>query len=203
MNLDPLVLVIPLLITARAHSHSVQSMERYHEEYHRLRDKDAAIVKSYTEIYAPAMVSLMADGLAVLTLLVARIPMIQKLAWLCFFWIASIFVSVVTLHPIILAYTPPPEEHSPHRNTLERFMSWMMLAGVLWLLWLYGWLPGRVDALRLAPRLAGHGAPRHRRSPAAWSRWSAAGCCRSTASSAWRSAASPTRSASSSGGSTC
>src|SRR5262250_782369 len=28
MNLDPLVLVIPLLITARAHSHSVQSMER-------------------------------------------------------------------------------------------------------------------------------------------------------------------------------
>ena len=72
--------MIPLLITARAHSHSVQSMERYHEEYHRLRDKDAAIVKSYTEIYAPAMVSLLADGLAVLTLLVARIPMIQKLA---------------------------------------------------------------------------------------------------------------------------
>ena len=64
MNLDPLVLVIPLLITARAHSHSVQSMERYHEEYHRLQDKDAAIVKSYTEIYAPAMVSLLADGLA-------------------------------------------------------------------------------------------------------------------------------------------
>jgi uncharacterized protein len=54
------------------------------------------------------MVSLMADGLAVLTLLVARIPMIQKLAWLCFFWIASIFVSVVTLHPIILSATRPP-----------------------------------------------------------------------------------------------
>jgi hypothetical protein len=118
-------------------------MERYHEEYHRLRDKDAAIVKSYTEIYAPAMVSLLADGLAVLTLLVARIPMIQKLAWLCFFWIASIFVSVVTLHPIILAYTPPPEEHSPSRNTLERFMSWMMVAGLAWLAWLYGYLPGQ------------------------------------------------------------
>src|SRR5262249_33571425 len=32
--------------------------------------------------------------------------------------------------------------HSPHRNTLERFMSWLTLAGVLWLLWLYGWVPG-------------------------------------------------------------
>src|SRR4030095_11187488 len=142
MNIDQLVLVILLLIPARAHSHSVQSMDRYHEECHRLQDKDAAIVKSYTEIYAPAMVSLIADSVAVLTLLVARIPMIQKLAWLCFFWIASIFVSVVTLHPIILAYTPPPEEHSRYRNTLERFMSWMMVAGLAWILWLYGWLPG-------------------------------------------------------------
>ena len=32
-HLDPLVLVVFVLITARALSHSVQSMERYHEEY--------------------------------------------------------------------------------------------------------------------------------------------------------------------------
>src|SRR5581483_1212568 len=83
LNLAPPLLVTPPLISPRAHSHSVQSMERYHEEYHTLRDKDRAIVKSYTEIYAPAMVSLLADGLAVLTLLVARIPIIQKLAILC------------------------------------------------------------------------------------------------------------------------
>jgi hypothetical protein len=73
LSLDPLVLVVPLLISARAHSHSVQSMERYHEEYEKLQDKHAAIVKSYTEIYAPAMVSIAADGLAILTLYVARI----------------------------------------------------------------------------------------------------------------------------------
>src|SRR2546425_4381387 len=123
LSLDPLVLVIPLLISARAHSHSVQSMERYHEEYHRLRDKNQAIVKSYTEIYAPAMVSLLADGLAILTLLVARIPIIQKLAILCSFWIISIFVSVVTLHPIILSFTPPPSEDTAIQGILERVMA--------------------------------------------------------------------------------
>lgn len=156
INLDPLVLVIPLLITARAHSHSVQSMERYHEEYHRLRDKNQAIVKSYTEIYAPAMVSLAADGLAVLTLLVARIPLIQKLAWLCFFWIASIFVSVVTLHPIILAYTPPPEEADIGKpGPLERFMSWMVLVSLGWLVWLYGWMPGAPLAVMLGIAVLG------------------------------------------------
>src|SRR6266478_2351121 len=143
LSLDPLVLVIPLLISARAHSHSVQSMERYHEEYHRLHDKEQAIVKSYSEIYAPAMVSILADGLAILTLLVARIPIIQKLAILCSFWIISIFISVVTLHPIILSLTPPPaEEHVSGRTPLERFMSWMMMVAIGWLLWLYGYLPG-------------------------------------------------------------
>src|SRR5437867_6502881 len=142
LSLDPLVLVIPLLISARAHSHSVQSMERYHEEYHRLRDRDHAIVTSYTEIYAPAMVSILADGLAVLTLLVARIPIIQKLAILCSFWIISIFISVVTLHPIILSFTPPPEAHPSGQGTLERFMSWMMMVAVAWLFWLYDYIPG-------------------------------------------------------------
>src|SRR5262249_27138442 len=143
LNLDPLVLVIPLLISARAHSHSVQSMERYHEEYHKCGDKNQAIVKSYAEIYAPAMVSILADGLALLTLLVARIPIIQKLAILCSFWIISIFISVVTLHPIILSLTPPPAaEHVSGRTPLERFMSWMMVVAICWLFWLFDYVPG-------------------------------------------------------------
>src|SRR5881409_585323 len=156
LNLDPLVLVIPLLISARAHSHSVQSMERYHEEYHRLHDKEQAIVKSYSEIYAPAMVSILADGLAILTLLVARIPIIQKLAILCSFWIIPIFISVVTLHPIILSFTPPPaEEHVSGRTPLERFMSWMMMVAIGWLFWLYSYIPGWPVAAMFGLTLAG------------------------------------------------
>jgi len=156
VSLDPLVLVIPLLISARAHSHSVQSMERYHEEYHRLRDKNLAIVKSYAEIYAPAMVSILADGVAILTLLVARIPIIQKLAILCSFWIISIFISVVTLHPIILSFTPPPaEEHVSGRTPLERFMSWMMVVALAWLFWLYDYISGVPVAAMLAIAVAG------------------------------------------------
>lgn len=145
LSLDPLVLVIPLLISARAHSHSVQSMERYHEEYHRLQDKNEAIVKSYTEIYAPAMVSLLADGIATLTLLVARIPLIQNIAIMSSFWIASIFVSVVTLHPIILSYTSPPAAFEVSRKgAFERFMSWTVLAIIAWLFFLYDHVPAIV-----------------------------------------------------------
>src|SRR5439155_22133391 len=66
LNLDPLVLVIPIFLTARALSHSVQSMDRYHEEYHRLGDKHAAIVESYSHLFPPAIASILADGFAIL-----------------------------------------------------------------------------------------------------------------------------------------
>jgi predicted RND superfamily exporter protein len=116
-TLDPLVLVVFVLITARALSHSVQSMERYHEEYFLLHDKHAAIVASYVSLYSPAMVSIAADGAATLTIAVATIPLMQKLAYVAAFWIGSIFLSVVTLHPIILSWVRPPkaQRHEGHR----------------------------------------------------------------------------------------
>jgi len=49
----------------------------------------------------------------------------------------------VTLHPIILSLTPPPEPGAHLRRTpLERFMSWMMMVAITWLFWLYDFIPG-------------------------------------------------------------
>jgi predicted RND superfamily exporter protein len=111
-SIDLLMVVVFLLITARALSHSVQSMERYHEEYARLGDKNAAIMQSYLGLFSPALVSIAADGFAILSLAVARIPLVQKLAVVSSFWIFTISVSVVTLHPIILSFLNPPR-HDP------------------------------------------------------------------------------------------
>lgn len=111
-TIDLLMIVVFLLITARALSHSVQSMERYHEEYFRLGDRNAAIMQSYLGLFSPALVSIASDGLAILSLGVARIPLVQKLAVLSSFWIFTISISVVTLHPIILSFLSPPR-HDP------------------------------------------------------------------------------------------
>jgi len=107
-SLDPLVLVVFVLITARALSHSVQWMERYYDEYLRLGDKQAAIVQSYVSLFSPAMVSIASDALAILTIAVASIPLMQKLAFVASFWIVSIVLSVVTLQPVILSFVNPP-----------------------------------------------------------------------------------------------
>lgn len=139
-NLDPLVLVVLVLITARALSHSVQSMERYHEEYRRLQNKQEAILSSYLSLFSPALVSIASDGLAILTLAVAHIPLIQKLAYVSSFWIFTISISVVTLHPIILYFIPPPP-HDPKSgirfsdklyNSINRFMVKISHGGYRW-----------------------------------------------------------------------
>jgi hypothetical protein len=123
LNLDPLVLVIPIFLTARALSHSVQSMDRYHEEYHRLGDKDAAIVESYSHLFPPAIASIMADGFGILVVAIAPIPLIQKVAVFSSFWVISIFVSVVTLHPIILSVINPPGVHDDRYPTWARWLG--------------------------------------------------------------------------------
>ena len=122
LNLDPLVLVIPIFLTARALSHSVQSMDRYHEEYHRLGDKHAAIVESYSHLFPPAIASILADGFAILVVAIAPIPLIQKVAVFSSFWVISIFVSVVTLHPIILSVINPP---GMHVTRYPRWLRWL------------------------------------------------------------------------------
>lgn len=133
-NLDPLVLVIPVFLTARALSHSVQSMDRYHEEYYRCGDKSQAILRSYSALFPPAIASIVADGIGLLVVAVAPIPLIQKVAIFACFWVVSIFVSVVTLHPIILSYMAPPSEPhaTAHADTLPAGVGLVVL-GASWL----------------------------------------------------------------------
>src|SRR5262249_34700044 len=76
--------------------------------YHRLQNKQEAILASYLSLFSPALVSIASDGLGIFTLALAHIPLIQKLAYVSSFWVFTISISVVTLHPIILYFIPPP-----------------------------------------------------------------------------------------------
>jgi predicted RND superfamily exporter protein len=121
INLDPLILVVPVFLSARALSHSVQSMDRYHEEYHRTHEKHSAIVESYSHLFPPAIASILNDAAGIFLVTMAPIPLIQKVALFSCFWIFSILISVVTLHPIILSATNPPGVHSNAPQWLKLF----------------------------------------------------------------------------------
>ncbi len=114
INIDPLLLVVPVLLSARALSHSCQCLERFHQEFQKCGDREKAIVTAYSALYPPALLAIITDGLGVLTIAIATIPLMQKLAYFSSFWIISIFIAVMVLNPLILHffYSPTPKGES-------------------------------------------------------------------------------------------
>ena len=121
--LDPLVLVIPMIITARAVSHTVQMAERFFEDYERLaprftdpqRAKLEAASVAMGELIVPGTLGILTDVAGLLVILVTTIPQMRDLGIFGAFWVAAIVFTVEILHPVLICALPPPREHR-HRT---------------------------------------------------------------------------------------
>ncbi|TDJ61811.1 MAG: transporter [Proteobacteria bacterium] len=127
-NLDPLILVVPILISARTASHCVQMMERYHDEIRKGTSRDLAVRTSMGELIVPASIAIFTDAAGLLVLAVSSIPIIAKLGIFCAFWSLSNLVTVVVLVPIALSVLPTPKiavtsDHLDHKHLPSRIMS--------------------------------------------------------------------------------
>lgn len=118
-NLDPLILVIPLLITARSVSHAVQMIERYFEELEVSKDQEKAAFTCLSDLFLPGVTGVISDSGGILVLSVATIPLIEKLAYYGSFWaFANIFCITHTM-PMLLSFFPVP------KNTEHFVPRWM------------------------------------------------------------------------------
>jgi predicted RND superfamily exporter protein len=109
-SLDPLTLVIPFFVTARAVSHSVQMHDRYYEEYKKANwQKEPAIIASFAELFVPTLSGILTDALGLLVMLLVPIVLLQKLAISAAAWILAITVSELLLNPIIYYYLRAPD----------------------------------------------------------------------------------------------
>jgi predicted RND superfamily exporter protein len=123
-NFDPLVIVVPFIISARALSHSVQLVDRYIEEYARFHDKIEAAVASFDGLFVPGMLGIIVDAVAVYLVWITPIPIMQKLAIMGGFWVLSIIVSNVIFNPVLLSFLPPPNiEKVLHQNIVDRALT--------------------------------------------------------------------------------
>jgi predicted RND superfamily exporter protein len=128
-SLDPLTLVIPFFITARAVSHSAQMHERYYEEYKASGwQKDEAIVRSFAALFVPTLSGILTDALGVLAILLVPIVLLQKLALTASFWIAAIVVSELFLNPVVYWYLSAPEREMVEQRQQGAFQRWMNAA---------------------------------------------------------------------------
>ena len=119
ITFDPLVLVIPMIITARAVSHTVQMAERFFEDYEIIMerfegDEERAKVEAATvamaELIVPGSLGIVTDFLGLLVILITTIPQMRDLAIFGSFWVLTILFTVEILHPVMICYLPPPHE---------------------------------------------------------------------------------------------
>ncbi|HTO53240.1 MAG TPA: MMPL family transporter [Myxococcota bacterium] len=112
-QIEPLVLVIPMVITARAISHSVQFVERFYEEYERLNgDKMEAVVLSMAELLIPGFLGIVADAIGIIVIGVSSIALMKKVAIFGAFWSIAIIFTEMLLNRLMIAYFPAPKDTS-------------------------------------------------------------------------------------------
>lgn len=119
-NLDPLIIVVPVLLVARALSHSVQMCERYFEIYEQERDKKTAAVKSLRSLSAPGVVGIICDAAGVLIIAIAPIRLIEKLAYVCGVWSLTLIITAIAGTFVLLTYLPAPGNRQPVSLSLAR-----------------------------------------------------------------------------------
>jgi predicted RND superfamily exporter protein len=134
ITFDPLVLVIPMIITGRAVSHTVQMAERFFEDYEVIMgqgdmDPETAKVEAATiamgELIVPGTLGIVTDFLGLLVILITTIPQMHDLGIFGAFWVLTILFTVEILHPVMICYLPAPHDAEHH---LPGFMIRVMRA---------------------------------------------------------------------------
>ena len=107
-NLDPLMLVIPFLISARAMSHGIQIVERYYQEIKQGHDGKYAAHMAFSNLFRPGSLGVISDAIGLLLIAVGSVPINDKLAVYACLWALSVIITVIIAIPCILQLLPTP-----------------------------------------------------------------------------------------------
>ena len=108
-DFDPVMLVIPFILTARDMSHGIQWQGRYHDELDRLGDKYAACAATTDFMLPPGLLSILADISGIIFISFGGIPVLQHIALAGTVWLAGSLTMVFIFQPILMSYLPVPE----------------------------------------------------------------------------------------------
>jgi hypothetical protein len=125
IHFDPLVIVIAMLITARAISHSVQIIIRYNEEVELIEsgseNPEFAVLTTLRELLRPGMLGIATDAGCVAVVALSPIPLLQKLAVLAVVWVSTVAISSIILTPVLLSWIKHPKGYAHPVN-----VSWLI-----------------------------------------------------------------------------
>ena len=107
-NFDPVMLVIPFVLTARDLSHGIQWQGRYYNELDRLGDKLRACVTTTDVMLPPGLLSIIADIAGIIFISLGGIPVLKEIGFGGAVWLAGSLTMVFVFQPIFMSYLPTP-----------------------------------------------------------------------------------------------
>src|SRR5216683_274912 len=133
-NFDPVMLVIPFILTARDMSHGIQWQGRFHDELDRLGDKYAACEATTDFMLPPGLLSILADVAGIIFISFGGIPVLQHIALAGSVWLAGSLTMVFIFQPIFVSYLPVPRIKEKRRigpepgwlRTARAFVEWLV-----------------------------------------------------------------------------
>jgi uncharacterized protein len=135
-NFDPVMLVIPFILTARDLSHGIQWQGRYYDELDRLDDKLLACATTTDVMLPPGLLSILADIAGIIFISFGGIPVLKEIGFGGAMWLAGSLTMVFVFQPIFMSYLPRPRIRerswlsrygkSERRNIFSRFIDWLV-----------------------------------------------------------------------------
>ena len=108
ISIEPLLMVVPLLLTARSFSHSVQFTERFYEVYAKVGERVKAAEITMSVMMAPSIIGIITDILGIAIVGFAPIPAMVRHAIFCGMWAVWLIPTGVVLISLLLASLPAP-----------------------------------------------------------------------------------------------
>lgn len=121
-NLDPLMMVVPFLISARAMSHGIQLVERFYQELARVNDKQLAARKTFENLFRPGSLGVISDAIGLLLISLGSVPINDKLAIYASLWAGSVIFTVLILVPVLLELLPVPKSFERKDNFIQKLL---------------------------------------------------------------------------------
>jgi uncharacterized protein len=109
-QLDPVMLVIPFILTARDVSHGIQWQRRFYSEIERSGGNvNDSVILTTNLMLPPGLVSILADIFGIIFVSFSGIPTLHHIALTGAVWVAASLTMVFVFQPIVMSYLPSPK----------------------------------------------------------------------------------------------
>jgi len=111
LNFDPLMIVLPFLVSVRCISSAVQKCERYVEEELSSHRKDLAAKNTIKSMLPPCIGAVLTDAAGFGVMILSNIPFLKSISIILSLWILNLIFLSGIMAPIFCYYLPAPSAY--------------------------------------------------------------------------------------------